>query len=408
MVTVFPGTSTSSVAITPSKAGTSLITATYNGISRQIPISAGTSGYVLNLYSQGRYVVGTLGELSIQTGSYAPSTVSLVSSDPSVISVPSSIIVTGSETAPVTMLRAGSATITASTNGASAAFPMKVVASAGIQQFGPSFTVPINGSINGNLYLDTQPPVGTTITFSTSDPAIAPAPASISVLNAQSYIPFVVRGGSTGTATLTATVGGSHASAAVFVGGSTTGGGFSGLFINGLSTLEIGAAVLVNAQFFPAPPNGDTGTITFGTAGILTTPSSTLAISALNCCNGFPVVGAVAGSSDVTVTASGVSQTATLKVVSAATYQLDVPATVKVNSSVTARLFADAVLAADRTATLSSSNTSVVTLTTSTATIGPGDSGQQTAFGVRGVAAGTATITATIRGTSYTATITVQ
>ncbi|MEO7735268.1 MAG: hypothetical protein ABIY55_30225, partial [Kofleriaceae bacterium] len=163
-----------------------------------------------------------------------------------------------------------------------------------------------------------------------------------------------------------------------------------------------------NANFFPPPPNGDSGAITFGTAGILTTPSSTVEISATNCCDSFPILGAVAGTSDVTLTVSGVSQTITLKVVSAATYTLQLPATVKAGSSVTARLSSDAALAANRTVTLTSSNPGVATVTASTAVIGPGSGSGQAAFGVHGVAAGTATITATVRGTAYTATITVQ
>jgi hypothetical protein len=47
-------------------------------------------------------------------------------------------------------------------------------------------------------------------------------------------------------------------------------------------------------------------------------------------------------------------------------------------------------------------------VTATAATISPGRSSQQASFGVRGVAPGTATITASIKGTDYTANITVQ
>ncbi|MEO7731818.1 MAG: hypothetical protein ABIY55_12650, partial [Kofleriaceae bacterium] len=110
MVTVFAGTSNATVSVTPLKSGNAVITATYNGISRQVALAVGTSGYAVNLYGQNRYVVGTIGELSVQTGSPAPSTVSLVSSDPTVVGVPAAIVARGSETAPLTMLRAGTAT----------------------------------------------------------------------------------------------------------------------------------------------------------------------------------------------------------------------------------------------------------------------------------------------------------
>jgi|GEM_PF-3022627 len=409
MVTVFAGTSGTNVSITPLKAGSAVITASYNGISRQLPVIVGTSGYALNLYGQSRYVVGTVGELSLQTGSSVPSTVSLVSSDPNVVSVPPSIVVRQSETAPLTMAHAGSATITASINGTSTTFPITVVTTARLQQFGPSFSVPIDGALSTNLFLDTQPPAGSVITFTTSDASVAPAPPSIALTNGQTYIPFVIRGGTSGTATISASFAGVVSSAVVYVGGSTAGGGtFTGLGVNGTSTVELGGAVALNANFFPAPPNGDTGTITFGTPGILTTPSTSLAIAANTCCNYFPVLAAVAGTTDVTVNVGGVSQSATIKVVPAASYSLQVPGTVKAGASVTADLSADAALAANRAVTLTSSNPNVATVSAPSITIGPGDNNGHATFGVKGVAAGTATITATVRGTAYTATVTVQ
>lgn len=404
-ITVLPGTSSASTPVTLANTGDAVITATHNGISRQTVIHVGTSGYTLGFYGSSRQVVGTLGQLSIQ-GDSTPTTVNLVSSDPSVVSVPSSIVVSYSEVAPVTALHTGTATITASTANASATFPITVVASPAIQQFGPSFNLPINGEVSSYLYLDTQAPLGTIITFSTSNAAIAPAPASISVGDSQTYIPITIRGGNTGTAIVTATVAGTTASAVVYVG-SVSNGVFTDLFPNA-STLEIGAATVVNASFASPPPNGDTGTITFGTPGILSTPSTTLAISPNNYTSYFPVTGAVAGSSDVTVTMSGVSQTTTILVVSSPTYTLQLPGTAKINATVSGSIFSNAVVAADRTFALSSSNPNVAAVTATAATISPGRGSQQASFGVRGVAPGTATITASIKGTDYTANITVQ
>lgn len=123
----------------------------------------------------------------------------------------------------------------------------------------------------------------------------------------------------------------------VYVGG-VSNGEFTGLFPNA-DTLEIGAATIVNASFSSPPPDGDTGTITFGTPGILATPSTTLAISPNNYASYFPVTGAVAGSSDVTVTMSGVSQTTTIRVVSSPTYTLQLPGTVKINATVSGHVF---------------------------------------------------------------------
>jgi hypothetical protein len=404
-ITVLPGTSSASAPVTAVNTGDAVITATHNGISRQTVIHVGTSGYTLGLYGSSRQVVGMLGQLSIQ-GDSTPTTVNLVSSDPSVVSVPSSIVVTYSEIAPLTALHTGTATITASTANASATFPITIVASPSIQQFGPSFNLPLNGAISSYLYLDTQAPRGTTVTFSTSNAAIAPAPANISVGDSQTYIPITIRGGNTGTAILTATVAGATASAVVYVGG-VSNGEFTNLYPNA-DTLEIGAATVVNASFSSPPPNGDTGTITFGTPGILATPSTTLAISPGNYASYFPVTGAVAGSSDVTVTMSGVSQTTSIRVVSSPTYTLGLPSTVKVNATGSGHMFSNAVVAADRTFTLSSSNPNVAAVTATTATISPGRSSQQASFGVRGVAPGTATIKASINGTDFTASITVQ
>lgn len=407
-VTVFAGKSSASVAIMPLKAGDAVITANYNGISRQVDIPIGTSGYAINMYGQNRYVVGTLGTLSVQTGVSAPTTVNLTSSDPTVVTVPPSLIVNNSEVAPLTTLKTGTATITATTNGASATYQVAVVASPGIQQFGPTFSVPVNGSASGYLYLDTPPPSGTSVTFTTSNASVAPAPASVQLTNGQTYIPLVIQGGATGTATLTANVAGTRASAVIYVGTTSVSAGFNSLSFSGLSTVEIGGATVLYAYFYPTPLTPATGTITFGTAGILSTPSTTLPISAGSCCNYFPIIGAVAGSSDVTVNVNGISQTATITVVSAPTYSISMASSVKVGSAVTATLSSNATVAADRTFTLSSSNPAVASVTPTSVTIGPGSSSEQTTFGVRGVAAGTATITATINGRNITANITVQ
>src|SRR5262249_21219129 len=144
----FPGRSSASIAITPLKVGNAIINASYNGISRQVNVPVGTSAYTLSMFGSNRYVVGAAGQLSVQTGSSTPITVSLTSSDPSVVTVPSSLVVTSSEVAPLSALHGGSATITASANGASANYLISVVTSVGVQQFGPSFSVPINGTLN--------------------------------------------------------------------------------------------------------------------------------------------------------------------------------------------------------------------------------------------------------------------
>lgn len=407
-LTVFAGTSFASIPVTPLKAGAATITATFNGISRQTTVIVGTAASSLQLYGPDKVVVGTIGQLSVLTGSNVPMTANLVSSDPTVVSVPTQIVVSNySEIVPLNVLKAGTATITATANGGTATLPVIALAKASITGFGQQFTLAPGSSANAAVEFDAVPPLGSMITFTTSNQSVAPAPAPVAVIENSKYVPVTITSGAvSGTAMLTATSNGTQSSAVMYVGGGTQNGVFQGLFST-YGILEVGAAVPVITSFSPPPPSGDTGTISFSVNGVLTTPSTSFSISSLYCCSSFPVTGAVAGTADVIVTVSGVTQFVTLNVVSTPTYTLFVPATIKAGASATARISTNAVVAANRTFTLSSSAAGIAQPLASSATLAPGGN-LQVNFGVKGGAPGTATISATIGTTTLTANVTVN
>ncbi len=412
-VTVFAGTNGTTVSVMPLKMGDSVITATFNGISRQVDFHVGASGYSLNLYGQNRYAVGTIGQLSVQTGTNTPTTVSLASSDSTVISVPSSIVVASySETAPLNVLKAGTVTITANAGAATATYQITVVTAPSIQYFGPQFNLSVNGNTSAYVQLDTAPPLGTQITFTSSNPSVVPTPSPVTISSqGQTYVYTTIQASATsGTAIITANLGSSSASAVAYVGGSTSGGGgtFYALYSYCSTQVEIGASTLYYAYYSTAPPTGDTGTITFGTSGIATTPNTNISVASNANYTYIPVTGAVAGTTSIIVTTTSGTQTNNITVVSSPTYTLSVPATIKVGSTVSATISSNAVVAANRSFTLASTNAAAASTLSQNATIGPGTCSTSTTFGVKGVAAGTATISATIGTTTLTANVTVQ
>src|SRR5262249_708831 len=116
----------------------------------------------------------------------------------------------------------------------------------------PTYTVRGTGPPNGHPYLAPPPPLGTTVVFTTSDTSIAPAPATVTITNGSTYVPFVIHGGNTGTATITANVGGTRAGAVIFVSSASI-NGFTALYNSGVSTVEIGAAAILYAHAHPPP-----------------------------------------------------------------------------------------------------------------------------------------------------------
>ncbi len=80
--------------------------------------------------------------------------------------------------------------------------------------------------------------------------------------------------------------------------------------------------------------------------------------------------------------------------------------TLPTNHTETLGINSDALLAADRTFTLSSSNPNVAQVSSASVTAGAGSFG--TSFGLKGIAPGTSTITATNGSTTLTTTVTVQ
>ncbi len=211
--------------------------------------------------------------------------------------------------------------------------------------------------------------------------------------------PGLATGAGVGSATITATVSG----------------------ISGNTTLTVTAATLVSIDVTPATPSiakgvtqqfVATGTYTDASTQTLTsvaswTSSSTSVATIETSGDSNPglATGAGVGSSTITATVSGISNTATLTVTAATLVSIDVtPATPSIAKGVTQQFVATGTYTDASTQTL----TTVASWTSSATSIATVETSGDTTPGLStGVAIGSATITATVSGISGDTTLTV-
>ena len=392
------------------KEGVAVITATLDGVVWKGTVHVGFDSGSVSLGLRSTFAaVGSIDELSIQlSGSQAASQVSLTSSDPTIATVPASITVTGSTAIPLAALKVGHTDITATVGGLSYTTTLTVVAAAAINQFGPTYNLKPGHSDSGYLYFNAIPTPGAKITFTSSDATVVPAPEDYYIVSGNTYVYFQLHGLKTGTAVLTASIsGGPPASAVVYVGGESSAPAiYNNLSLNA-SSLQVGAVTYAALYMDQATADNVTATLTTSATGIVTLPQTTVTVSAGSQYAYFPIVGAAAGTVDLSATIGTTKKTVTITVVTTPMYSLSLNGGVNVGGVVLATVQANCVLAANVVFNLASSMPTIATVSAPTLTLAPGQNNPNATFAVTGVTAGMTNITAVSGATTLTAPLTV-
>jgi len=404
-VTVPIGQSSASVSVAPLKEGAAVVTATLDGVSYQELAQVGAPGTSLQLTATSPLAVGASGYLSLSQGQ-SIRTVMLTSSDPTVLSVPGSATFSSSTSVPTSALKAGSSTITATVDGQSRSTVVTVVPSATITDFGPTRQVGVDDPGTEYLYVSAIPPIGTSVTFTSSDPAVLPAPAPVSFGEHSTNVAVRYQALSPGTAVLTATMGAASQAMVFYVGANTP--SFA-IFNNASSAgapLQVGA-VGYGYLNLSAPFASDTPiALSFTTPGIVELPLMPTSFAAGTTSLSFPIKGLAAGTTDLTFVIDGVSRSFTVTVVAEPTLLLNVPGVVTVGAAVQGSLSLSALTPAPTTVNLASTMTNLATVSTGSVSFAPGNL-SSIQFGVIGVAPGATMITATLGATTVSANVTV-
>jgi hypothetical protein len=347
----------------------------------------------------------------------APLTLAFTSSDPAVATVEPMVTIPQFQSyqqVEVTAAATGSAVLTATGSGYTATGQVIVVPQASVTSVSYNFNgndVVPGSTQYGYVDLNAITRAGGTITLTSSDPSIVTVPASLPTTGSTSVQFPITAGTNTGTATITATYGASSESSVINVtnGSSSEFQDFCGLGTPA-TNMELGAAGLVLVEMCTGPQQQEVASITFGTSGILSTPSTSVEVPADP--EGFeevffPVTATANGTTTVTVVAGGqqLQQPITVKAPVFTMNQTTLTLTA-LNETDNLGVDSDTLLATDRTFALASTDPSVVAVSAASVVVGAGST--STFFGIKSVATGTATITATSGSTVLSCVVTVN
>jgi hypothetical protein len=409
-VTVLAGGLSADVQYMGVASGTAQITAT-TGMDSQVAAIRVVDTLIVYPYGVQNMEAGAL----TQTGANVnirvadPLDVTFSSSNPSIATVDAMVTIpafSSSNTAQVTGVSPGTAMLMTSVAGSVSTTPITVVDKAHLNYLYVGNTMMPGTSQYVYAYLDAVPRTGASVALASTNPAIAMVPPMAST-SGNSSVPFSITAGSmSGTSTITASFNGFSLSAIAYVGSPSNSNflRFNSMFANN-SVIEVGAATLVFADFGPTSQSNDSGTIMFTSGGVLSTPSMTMTIPANTSQVSFPVTGLATGTTNIVVIVDGQQQTCSVTVKNPV-FSLTPAGTVLHNETTTIGINSDTLLAFDRTWALSSSNTGVAQVSSASVTSGAGSFGTQ--FGLKAIAPGTSTITATSGSTTLTTTITVD
>ncbi len=391
-----PGRSSQDIAVAPHKAGTVTVTAELDGkkVSAQVNVveKANAVKYIRPNSPTTKVVIGDSPQQYFSTSLSGPFT--LTSSDSTVVSVPDSVY--GSYFS-LAALKEGKARITISADGISAGIDVIVVASARLQNFGPTFSIPVGGSFSGQLNFDVYPRDGTLFTFTSSNAAVLAPPDP--VVYAQYSAPFSLRGLASGTAIVTVTWSGGSTSGIAYVGDTSAGASYlNSVSIQG-PQMMVGAATYAYVAL-SSPAQVDVPyTVTFSKSGVVEAVGAPFVIGAGASSSTFGLRAVGAGSTNVIVTSATGTQTGDVTVVATPTFSLSIGPNVTVGDFLRASISANQVLAANVTFTVTSSAGDVAAVSTNSLVLGPQYYNSSANFGVQGLKAGSATITLTAGST---------
>jgi trimeric autotransporter adhesin len=379
----------------------------YSALLSILLLSLGQAGYAQQIILPANVTVapGQSAPFPVSLATPAPADgvfITLTSSDPSSVTVaPTNIFIPQGATsisraATVSGVNAGSAIITASASG----FPLASVqvtsgTSAGTttMSFSPaSLTITGTATQNFTLILSAPAPAGgLTINLSSSNAGVAKAPPTVNFGANTTSVAVPVTGVAAGSATITASVTGiSSATAGVTITSSAA------ILLPASTTVALGQSVAL-AMLLPAPAPAGGVTVTLNssdTSKVTVTPSVFIAAGALSPATPAQVNGINTGSATITASASGYAPgSGQVQVVAGAGSSFFSPASLTINAGSAGNftLNLSGAAPAGLTASLSSSNTGVVTVTP-TVTFAAGATSANVP--VTGLAQGSATITA--------------
>jgi len=356
-----------------------------SGIATVTVTSPPFSAYLQNLS------VGAVG--NIQLYNAGTGTLAITVSDPTVLQAPTTQVISSNGLVPVKGLKAGTAHVKLTLNGASQTVDVLVVEKPTLN-FEVRVSLAVGEISTRSVSINAIPLAGTTITFTSSNPAVVAAPGPIAFKGDDLlYRSVTLEGLTAGTSIITATMGAAKRSMVVYVGNQTAPyPTLSQLSLDG-DRLQVGAVTVGSAQLGATALNEVPMAVTFSTPNIVEVPGGVSAIAVGEYTTTFPVRALAVGTTEITITRDGVAQSRTVTVVAMPTFTLSVTGTLKVGETDLGYASSDCVLATEVTLPLVSDAPAKATVTTATVTFRPASySGSTVAFGIKGVAAGTANI----------------
>ncbi len=402
MGTLLPNDSNAYVSVNVLKLGNTILTISYGGQDTTLPVTVnGTSSSTLQAYGQS-LSIGAIGVL--QAYGNATGTMTVVSSDPAVLQVPMSVGFSNNASIQVKGLKAGKVQVTMTVSGQSVTVPITVFDHPSIS-FGPRVYLATGAKQNQPLSLNAIPPVGVSATFESSNPAVVAAPAPVS-FNGSTYAQVQLEGLTTGTSILTVTMGSQKQSAVVYVGSSSE--SYPVLQSVGISAsrLQVGAATTLVMSLSTEAVSTVPITVVYSKPGVAEIVG-TAALSTGEQQATFAVRAVTPGTTDITLTREGISFSAQVTVVATPKLTLYTPTPLKVGEVNQGYVYSDCLLAAEVRLPLVSDAPAKVAVLSTLVTLAPGTDGIAGYFGIKGVAAGMATVTAGTGAGAVTSMVTV-
>ena len=396
-VVVNPGDSSAYFNVSPLAAGSATLTATLGSVSRQLHTTVVTEPSLSSINGPDEMLVGGTGFLYVYLDVEAATqtTVSLTSSDPTVIAVPATVSIPASSSytfISIQGLSAGATQISADLNGKKAYTPISVSASPLLNYLSVDDLVQTGAVVSGYVSLSQDAISDTTVMLSTSNPASISLPASVVIPAGSSYAYFYGLATAAGYNILTATTSGMSQFTEVYVIDQV-----SLSSVSGSTTLQVGAIgtlyVYLNATVADDTPI----TVTNLHPALLSVPSSSLIVPAGSSSATMTGLRALAtGRADVQVSFNGDNQLSPYTIVSMPTLLgISTSTTPKVGGVGEMYVYTNAIVQSPQMVTLMSSDATRVTVPASV-TIPAGS--QYGYFVVNGISANMATITANLGG----------
>ncbi len=332
----------------------------------------------------------------------AATTVNLTSSNPAVAAVPANVTIAPGEmdvAVNIRALAAGTTVLAAQLGGTTVTRQFTVVSAPALEEFWLPARIQLGGPAPAvDVSLDVAPFTATTVTLTSSDPNVVAVPASVVVQPGHPSAPVPLNVLSAGNAIITAQLGASSLAAQITVLAVP-----SIDYENAPDKMQVGA---VDSAYFylTADVLADTPvTITNSNPAVISAPAAALIFAERDSAE-VPIQALAVGSANLTFEVLGQTRTVTIVVVAVPTIVYVSASNVKIGAATSLSVQLDAIAAKDQVVTLTNSSPAKLAVP-ATITIPAGST--SAAVSVIGLAAGDATITATLGASSVPQTVTV-